>query len=83
VRFGTQRPAGKADLSTVLKVCPNCLGDLQSRVDITGRFFCCVQCQIRTDEAGRFGRFPDVPLLRHRDATALPMLTERQRALLN
>jgi hypothetical protein len=47
LRYFPWRASRKLDISLVLKVCPNCLGDLVFRSDFGGDYYRCAQCNIR------------------------------------
>ena len=57
-----QRARKKLDLASLLKICPQCLGDLVARSDFAGDYYCCLQCNVRTEPRNRIGRLPDLPL---------------------
>ncbi len=38
------RARKRHDISLRLKVCPECLGDLGRRFDVTGLYYVCMQC---------------------------------------
>jgi hypothetical protein len=38
------------------------LGDLVDRSDFGGDYYCCLQCNVRTEPRNRIGRLPDLPL---------------------
>lgn len=44
MRYFPKRARKKQDISFLLKVCPNCLGDLVTRLNITGVYYLCIQC---------------------------------------
>ena len=48
MRYFPRRAPRKMDISLLLKVCPNCLGDLVHRSDFTGDYYRCLQCNGRT-----------------------------------
>jgi hypothetical protein len=48
------------DISIILKVCPNCLGDLVFRSDFTGDYYSCLQCNERADLTPRRGMLTGV-----------------------
>ena len=56
-----QRARKKLDLASLLKVCPQCLGDLVFRTDVSGDYYCCLQCNVRTEPRNRIGRLPALP----------------------
>ncbi len=56
-----QRARKKLDLASLLKICPQCLGDLVARSDFAGDYYCCLQCNVRTEPKSRIGRLPDLP----------------------
>ncbi len=56
-----QRARKKLDLALLLKVCPNCLGDLVIGSDFSGEYYRCLQCNTRTEPGNRIGRLPDLP----------------------
>lgn len=56
-----QRARKKLDLASLLKVCPQCLGDLVFRSDFAGDYYCCLQCNVRTEPRNRIGRLPALP----------------------
>lgn len=57
-----QRPRKKLDLALLLKVCPQCLGDLVMRSDFSGEYFRCLQCNERTETLNRPSRLrPTLP----------------------
>jgi hypothetical protein len=57
-----QRARKKLDLASLLKICPQCLGDLVARSDFAGDYYSCLQCNVRTEPRNRIGRLPDLPL---------------------
>jgi hypothetical protein len=59
VRYLPQRARKTLDLATLLKVCPQCLGDLVARSDFSGDYYLCLQCNLRTEPMSRIGRLPD------------------------
>ena len=61
MRYFPQRARKTLDLASLLKICPQCLGDLVSRSDFAGDYFCCLQCNVRTVPARRLGRLPELP----------------------
>ncbi len=56
-----QRAPKSLDLATLLKVCPQCLGDLVARSDFSGEYYLCLQCNVRTEPRHRLGRLQDLP----------------------
>jgi hypothetical protein len=56
-----QRARKKLDLASLLKICPQCLGDLVFRADFSGDYYCCLQCNVRTEPRNRIGRLPALP----------------------
>ena len=56
-----QRTRKKLDLALLLKVCPQCLGDLVFRSDFSGEYYRCLQCNARTEPSSRIGRLADLP----------------------
>ena len=61
MRYFPQRARKTLDLATLLKVCPQCLGDLVFRSDFSGEYYHCLQCNVRTEPRTRIGRLPDLP----------------------
>ena len=61
MRYFPQRARKTLDLASLLKICPQCLGDLVSRSDFAGDYYCCLQCNVRTVPSSRIGRLPDLP----------------------
>ena len=61
VRYYPQRARRKLDISLLLKVCPDCLGDLVFESDFSGEFYRCLQCKNRTEPRNRVGRLPTLP----------------------
>jgi hypothetical protein len=63
------------DISIILKVCPNCLGDLVFRSDFTGDYYSCLQCNEQTAPQVRLSRLTGVrmgsPPRRHPGTAAL------------
>ncbi len=55
-----QRARKTLDLATLLKVCPQCLGDLVARSDFSGDYYLCLQCNLRTEPTSRLGRLPEL-----------------------
>lgn len=55
-----QRAGRILDLASILRVCPQCLGDLVERSDFAGDYFCCLQCNVRTEPMSRIGRLPEL-----------------------
>jgi hypothetical protein len=47
LRYFPWRASRKLDISLLLKVCPNCLGDLVFRSDSSGDYYRCEQCNAR------------------------------------
>lgn len=60
MRYLPQRARKTLDLATLLKVCPQCLGDLVERSDFSGDYYCCLQCNLRTGPMSRIGRLPEI-----------------------
>ena len=60
MRYLPQRARKTLDLASLFKICPQCLGDLVARSDFAGDYFCCLQCNVRTDPKSRIGRLPDL-----------------------
>ena len=56
------RARKKLDLATLLKICPQCLGDLVFRSDFGGEHYRCLQCNLQTEPMNRIGRLQDLPL---------------------
>ncbi len=56
-----QRARKKLDLALLLKVCPQCLGDLVFRSDFSGEYYRCLQCNARTEPGNRIGHLKDLP----------------------
>lgn len=56
-----QRARRILDLASILRVCPQCLGDLVERSDFAGDYYCCLQCNVRTEPRSRIGRLADLP----------------------
>jgi hypothetical protein len=56
------RSRKKLDLATLLKICPQCLGDLVFRSDFGGEYYRCLQCNLQTEPMNRIGRLPELPL---------------------
>ena len=44
MRYFPKRARKKQDISLLLKVCPNCLGDLVTRLSASGVYYLCIQC---------------------------------------
>lgn len=44
MRYFPRRARKKQDISLLLKVCPNCVGDLVTRLNVTGVYYLCIQC---------------------------------------
>lgn len=44
MRYFPKRARKKQDISLLLKVCPNCLGDLVTRFSMNGVYYLCIQC---------------------------------------
>ncbi|HVP05672.1 MAG TPA: hypothetical protein VMT90_08360 [Dehalococcoidia bacterium] len=44
MRYFPKRARTKQDIALLLKVCPNCLGDLVTRLDVSGVYYLCMQC---------------------------------------
>ena len=61
MRYFPQRARRNLDLATLLKICPQCLGDLVSRSDFSGEYYHCLQCNVRTEPRTRIGHLPDLP----------------------
>jgi hypothetical protein len=49
MRYFPQRARQKQHISLLLKVCPDCLGDLVHRSDYSGDYYLCMQCNERVD----------------------------------
>jgi len=49
MRYFPQRARTKQDISVLLKVCPDCLGDLVHRNDYSGDYYLCMQCNERVE----------------------------------
>jgi hypothetical protein len=52
----SKRAQGRVDISSTLKVCPHCLGDLEFRGAIGSGYYACLQCGSRSvlrDHAAR------------------------------
>jgi ribosomal protein L37AE/L43A len=47
LRYFPRRAPRKVDISLLLRVCPNCLGDLVHRTDLSGDYYRCLQCNAR------------------------------------
>jgi hypothetical protein len=60
LRYFPRRAPLKADISLLLKVCSNCLGDLVYRSDYSGDYYSCLQCNERTETRARSGRVTGV-----------------------
>jgi len=60
VRYFPQRARKNLDLASLLKICPQCLGDLVARSDFAGDYYLCLQCNVRTEPRSRIGRLPDL-----------------------
>lgn len=56
-----QRARRTLDLASLLKVCPQCLGDLEFRADLLGDYYRCLQCNARMEPRSRIGRLPSLP----------------------
>jgi acetyl-CoA carboxylase beta subunit len=54
-----QRARRRLDLASLFKVCPQCLGDLVFRSDFSGDYYCCLQCNVRTEPRNRIGRIAE------------------------
>ena len=60
MRYFPQRARKKLDLALLLKVCPQCLGDLVFRSDFAGDYYRCLQCNEQTEPLNRIGRLPEL-----------------------
>lgn len=60
MRYLPQRARKTLDLATLLKVCPQCLGDLVERSDFSGDYYYCLQCSLPTGPRSRIGRLPEI-----------------------
>ena len=60
MRYFPQRARRSPDLATLLRVCPQCLGDLVFRSDFSGDYYRCLQCNTRTEPRSRIGRLADL-----------------------
>jgi len=60
VRYYPQRARRKLDISLLLKVCPDCLGDLVFESDFSGDYYRCLQCNSRTQPRNKPGRLPEI-----------------------
>ncbi len=56
MRYFPPRARRSPDLATLLRVCPQCLGDLVFRSDFSGDYYRCLQCNTRTEPRSRIGR---------------------------
>jgi len=60
MRYFPGRARKNVDIATLLRVCPQCLGDLEHRTDFSGEHFRCLQCNARTEPRSSIGRLPTV-----------------------
>ncbi len=60
MRYYPQRARRKMDIALLLKVCPDCLGDLVFESDFSGERYRCLQCNSRTVPRDKVGRLPDM-----------------------
>lgn len=60
MRYYPQRARRKLDIALLLKVCPDCLGDLVFESDFSGEHYRCLQCNSRTEPRNKLGRLPDM-----------------------
>lgn len=60
----SKRASGRQDISSTLRVCPHCLGDLEFRGAAGSGYYACLQCGTRSNPHARVGRRLDTPLAR-------------------
>ena len=60
MRYFPQRARRKLDISLLLKVCPDCLGDLVFHSDFGGEYYRCLQCNSRTEPRSFVSRLADL-----------------------
>lgn len=60
MRYYPQRARRKLDISLLLKVCPDCLGDLVLESNVSGEYYRCLQCNSRTEPRNKTGDLPDI-----------------------
>jgi hypothetical protein len=56
------RARKKEDISVRLKVCPECLGDLVRKFDVTGLYYVCMQCHEKVQPNSKRTNLP-LPVL--------------------
>lgn len=61
MRYFPQLARRKLDISLLLKVCPQCLGDLEFRSDFAGDYYRCLQCNERMEPRSEIGRLAMLP----------------------
>jgi hypothetical protein len=61
MRYFPQRGPRTLDVSLLLKVCPDCLGDLVFCSETTGDYYRCIQCDHRTERRDGIGQLVDLP----------------------
>lgn len=61
MRYFPGRARRKVDISLLLKVCPECLGDLVFNSDFSGEHYRCLQCNARMEPKSRIGRLRSLP----------------------
>jgi hypothetical protein len=79
MRYFPGRARKKLDISLLLKVCPECLGDLVFRSDFSGDYYRCLQCNQRMEPRNRIGRLPSLPRPMGTDASEFFPAPERVR----
>jgi hypothetical protein len=58
MRYFPGRARKNVDIASLLRVCPQCLGDLEHRADVSGEYFRCIQCNARTEPRESVRRLP-------------------------
>lgn len=61
MRYFPGRARRKVDIALLLKVCPECLGDLVFESDFSGEFYRCLQCNTRMEPKNHIGRIREYP----------------------
>jgi acetyl-CoA carboxylase beta subunit len=82
MRYLPQRARKHLNLAALLKVCPECLGDLVFSSDFSGDYYRCLQCNSRTDTSSRIGRLPDLSKARRVIEDAFPGTETASRKML-
>jgi hypothetical protein len=60
MRYFPGRARKNLDIAALLRVCPQCLGDLEFHTDFSGQYFRCLQCNERTEPRSSIGRLAPI-----------------------